>query len=442
MSDGSTLSVPAGALTNLSGGTLTGGSYQINNTSASTPSTLILGDSVVTNQASIFLNGQGAVFNALNTLATNGSNGFLSLGTGSTLTTAGALTNAGGIGVSGNAATLTTNGSLTNSGALNPYGNGTVAVRSDLINNGQIEVGPAGISYGPPGVVTVTGVLTQSASGSLVGGGSLTAMAFSLVGALYVGVGVAGGVFSSSGSLTNTGTINLDAGSTWPVGGDFNAGPGSILGVTLGGTQSSGAQSPGILQVDGAATAGGTLALTFAAGAALPGNGEVLTIVSAGSPAQGTFANVAGGARLATTDGRGSFRVNYGGNVNTVTLSDFLLPGQVDPTPTAMLAAVVPSVVAGSGQEGELMLALSSAPSTDVVVNFTIKGTAGNGTDYVLLKASKKIKAGKTSKPIKITPLGAGAGTGVKRTVILTLQPGAGYQVGTTGKVKVKIIGE
>ena len=73
-----------------------------------------------------------------------------------------------------------------------------------------------------------------------------------------------------------------------------------------------------------------------------------------------------------------------------------------------------------------------------MVVNFTIKGTAINGTDYVLLKATKKIKAGKTSKPIKIVPQGNLSGAS-KKTVVLTLQPGTGYQVGTTGKVKVKI---
>ncbi len=247
---------------------------------------------------------------------------------------------------------------------------------------------------------------------------------------------------NTSVALTNTGTINLDAGTTLHVGGDFTSVTSSKLAVTLGGTQSSGAGSPGVLQADSTATVGGTLTLSFAAGAALPANTDTLTIVSAGSPVQGSFGNVPSGARLATTDGKGSFRVSYGAAASAVILSDFLLPGQMDALPTATLSAVVPSVAADSGQEGEFMLTLSSAPSTDVVINFTIKGTAVNGTDYLLLKMTKKIKAGKTSKPIKITPLGEGAGPGGKRTVVLTLQPGEGYQVGTTGKVKVKIIGQ
>ena len=72
------------------------------------------------------------------------------------------------------------------------------------------------------------------------------------------------------------------------------------------------------------------------------------------------------------------------------------------------------------------------------MINFAIKGTAVNGTDYALLKASKKVKAGKTSKPIKIIPQG-NLGGAAKKTVVLVLLPGNGYQVGTTEKIKVKL---
>ncbi len=110
--------------------------------------------------------------------------------------------------------------------------------------------------------------------------------------------------------------------------------------------------------------------------------------------------------------------------------------------PSVTLAATVPTVTAGTGAQGVFTLTLPAPLDHDVIVNFTIKGTAANGTDYVQLKTTKKIKAGKTGKPIKVTPLGVGAGTGVKRTVVLTLQPGDGYLVGTPGKVKVKIVGQ
>lgn len=107
--------------------------------------------------------------------------------------------------------------------------------------------------------------------------------------------------------------------------------------------------------------------------------------------------------------------------------------------PTVTLTATAPTVTVGSGQVGEFTLSLSAAQSSDVVVNFIIKGTAVNGTDYVELSGAKKIKAGKTSKPIKVEPLGNLGGAN-KKTVKLALEPGTGYTVGTMGKVKVSIL--
>ena len=138
----------------------------------------------------------------------------------------------------------------------------------------------------------------------------------------------------------------------------------------------------------------------------------------------------------------GSFPVTLGalnaggrGTANlTITVASVL--------PVVTLIATTPTVMEGSGEQGVFTLSLSAPQDQDVTVSFTIKGSAVNGSDYVLLKGTKKIKAGKTSKPIKVTPLGDGAGPGVKRTVVIVLAPGDGYTVGTTGKVKVKIIGQ
>lgn len=110
--------------------------------------------------------------------------------------------------------------------------------------------------------------------------------------------------------------------------------------------------------------------------------------------------------------------------------------------PTVTLTAAVPSVTAGSGAQGQFLLTISPPQAKNVIVNFKIKGDAENGTDYALIQNFKKIKKNKASKPINIVPLGAGAGPGVKRTVKLALAPGDGYVVGTTAKVKVKIIGQ
>ncbi len=151
----------------------------------------------------------------------------------------------------------------------------------------------------------------------------------------------------------------------------------------------------------------------------------------------------AGGVITGTPTVAGTFSIalsaTNAGGTGTANLTLTVAPSIL---PVITLTATAPTVTAGSGGLGVFTLNLSAAQDHDVVISFAIKGTAANGTDYVLLKTTKKIKAGKTSKPINITPLGVGAGAGVKRTVVLTLQAGDGYTVGTTGKVKVKIIGQ
>ena len=72
---------------------------------------------------------------------------------------------------------------------------------------------------------------------------------------------------------------------------------------------------------------------------------------------------------------------------------------------------------------------------------YTVKGTAVGCSDYVALKGVQKFRPGKMSVTIKIYPLGAGHGPGVKRTVVLSLVSGGAYTV-TGIRAKVKIIGE
>ena len=93
----------------------------------------------------------------------------------------------------------------------------------------------------------------------------------------------------------------------------------------------------------------------------------------------------------------------------------------------------------GSGQTGEFLLTIPTAQSTDLSVAYAVKGSGVNGTDYVYLKGTAKIKSGRTQKPVKVTPLGDLDGAS-KKTVVLVLELGNGYTVGTSGKVKVKIL--
>ena len=228
---GSTITVPAAALTNLSGTTLTGGSYQITAASASNPATLsFVGGSVVTNNANVYLDGPGAVFNAINALTNNASGGYISVNDGYTFTTAGALTNAGVLSIGGaNGSKLTISGSfdnsgraflslntdavqgnVTNSGWLN-VSSSTLNVQGTLINSGLLNPNVAATGTNPPGIVAVTGALTQTGAGTLFGTGTVTAPTLSLAGSLRPGDAYAGpGQFSSAvGTLTLNGQVGL-----------------------------------------------------------------------------------------------------------------------------------------------------------------------------------------------------------------------------------------
>lgn len=145
------------------------------------------------------------------------------------------------------------------------------------------------------------------------------------------------------------------------------------------------------------------------------------------------------GALVQAPDGSfyGSAINDDGGIVfNTHPLGTFVAAG---PLPTVTLAATTPEVTIGSGGTAVLTLTLSAAQTTDTVVHYTVKGSAFNGTDYVELTGTKKIKAGKTSKPIKVTPLGSPSGFS-KKTVKVTLAADPAYTVGTPDPVKVKIL--
>ena len=112
--------------------------------------------------------------------------------------------------------------------------------------------------------------------------------------------------------------------------------------------------------------------------------------------------------------------------------------------PTVTLAASVPTVVAGTGQVGSFLVTRTGDLAQQLIVSYQVKGSAVDGSDYVHLKGTVKLKPGKASKQIQIIPYGNGRGPGVKAVVRMVLLPDDAYTVGTpsTEKIKVKIIGQ
>ncbi len=107
--------------------------------------------------------------------------------------------------------------------------------------------------------------------------------------------------------------------------------------------------------------------------------------------------------------------------------------------PVASIAATVPEVTLGSGKGGVFTVSLSEAQTIQLTVAYTVKGTAINGVDYVMLTGKKKFKPGITSKKVNIQPLGDLEGA-AEKTVKLTLSAGRAYTLGATTSAKVKIL--
>jgi lysophospholipase L1-like esterase len=107
--------------------------------------------------------------------------------------------------------------------------------------------------------------------------------------------------------------------------------------------------------------------------------------------------------------------------------------------PVVTISVLVSEVADNGGEYGEFALQLSSARTSDLRINYSIDGDAVPGTDYAGLPGYATIQAGNTRKLIKIKPLGNLGGASSKN-VILHLEPGKDYSVGTNMAVKVKIL--
>jgi hypothetical protein len=186
-----------------------------------------------------------------------------------------------------NSGTTTFQVPFTNSGNIVVQA-GTLAFASSFTNSGG-SITTAG------GNVTFANALDLG-TGTLGGSGTITAPSVTAGGIVAPG--------NSPGALTITGDLTLLATATSKF---------EIGGLTAG-TQYD------TLNVSGTATLNGTLELRFVNGFAATVQGsDTFTLLNAAT-LTGTFANVTtNGFRLATTDGLGSFAVNFSGTALTLT---------------------------------------------------------------------------------------------------------------------------
>jgi hypothetical protein len=257
-----------GTVTQHSGTTLTGGTWNVTNGASINIAT---GSNITTigSAASVTLDGANSTFNRLGPV------------TASTL-----ATNQGGFTLK-NDRDLTTNGAFTNSGTVRVEGSDTA-----------LSIGGTPTSY------TQTGGQTIIVNGRVLGPSdpsdpnvyNLKASVFNLNGGTLGGTGtITGNVIAASGSTISPG---LSPG-TLAINGNLSLNSGSILLMELGGLNQG--SDYDYLDVNGVLTLAGMLDLDFINDFQNSlTSGEILTLATANSDILGSFSNVASGGYLMT----------------------------------------------------------------------------------------------------------------------------------------------
>ena len=201
--NGATLIVGNTNFTNLSGTTLTGGTYEV---FASSTMKLPAATGIATNAATILLDGVNSSIvrtaDSLDALtpyfATNAAAGHFTIQNGRNFGTAGNFSNAGIVTI-GNSSTFTVNGIPTNSGELQLRG-GTFAATTGLSNSGNVN----GFGTIQPSIANTGSVIAD--------GGTLTAnQILGTTGTVQANPGamLQTGNFSTAGTLVNNGNLSV-----------------------------------------------------------------------------------------------------------------------------------------------------------------------------------------------------------------------------------------
>jgi cytoskeletal protein CcmA (bactofilin family) len=206
---------------------------------------------------------------------------------------------------------------FTNNGAYTRTTTGTTTFYVPFTNNGAINVSAGTLQFTNTFTNTSGGTLTAGSGATLQFTQGLTLAAGTLSGnGTVIGNVTAQGTVApgaSAGQLTITGNLSLLA-------------TAQLL-IELGGpVQGTGYD---FLSVSGTGALGGNLGISFLNGYQTTVTGaDRFTVLTAGSALSGAFVNVPNGQRIFTTDGFGSFQVNYGTAsafaTNSVVLSNFV----------------------------------------------------------------------------------------------------------------------
>ena len=109
--------------------------------------------------------------------------------------------------------------------------------------------------------------------------------------------------------------------------------------------------------------------------------------------------------------------------------------------PTVTAVATQATVDTLNDSPGQIVLTLSSPATENLKIAYTLKGSAVNGRDYTALPGKARIKPGKSTATIDITPVYFDVTSPQPAKVVkLIVKAGNGYEVGKPASAKVKII--
>ena len=85
---------------------------------------------------------------------------------------------------------------------------------------------------------------------------------------------------------------------------------------------------------------------------------------------------------------------------------------------------------------GVFTITRSGSTSSSLTVNYSLGGTAQNGTDYQTLRGTAMIPAGSSSATVLVRPA---TSLSLLKTVVLTISPRSSYTVGSPNSATVTI---
>ncbi|MBL9116015.1 MAG: hypothetical protein JNJ83_13495, partial [Verrucomicrobiaceae bacterium] len=303
---------------------------------------------------------------------------------------------------SGEGAVFNNNGTLTNTFNGTYIKNGMFGVDPRFNNTGTfIKDGGTGattfshdIGYGPTifnntgtvevrtGTLAFNGSFSQTQGKLVLNGGQLSRNGtFSVTGGKIQGQGtLTGGVSASGGSVSIEPGIGSTSG-LLAITGDLTLTGGSKLALDVGGL------TPG--SEHDQLTEGGSTALSLAGctlelgllGAYYPTVTDTFVVVDSHATITGVFGNVPNGGRINTTDGKGSFKVNYGSassfsDKTQVILSEFF---RFTPTELSLSSMQVSENLAAGANVGTFTVTDETPGATHTFALVSGTGDTDNG---------------------------------------------------------------